>query len=32
MREKLGTKLKLEVELGFSKITGELRCAYSQGE
>lgn len=32
MREKLGTKLKLEVELDFRKIAGVLSCIYSQAE
>lgn len=32
MREKLGTKLKLEVELDFRKIAGVLSCVYSQRE
>lgn len=32
MREKLGTKLKLEVELDFMKIAGVLSCVYSQRE
>lgn len=32
MREKLGSKLKLEVELDFRKIAGVLSCIYSQGE
>lgn len=31
-REKLGTKLKLEVELDFRRIAGVLSCVYSQGE
>lgn len=32
MREKLGSKLKLKVELDFRKIAGVLSCIYSQGE
>lgn len=32
MREKLGTKLKLEVELDFRKIAAVLSCVYSQRE
>lgn len=32
MREKLGTKLKLGVELDFRKRAGVLSCIYSQGE
>lgn len=32
MREKLGSKLKLEVELDFRKIAGVLSCVYSQRE
>lgn len=32
MREKLRTKLKLEVELNFRKIAGVLSSIYSQGE
>lgn len=32
MREKLGMKLKLEIELDFNKTTAVLRWTYSRGE